>query len=147
MNKQNQLKFCVINGPNLNLLGKREPHIYGSMTLGDIQIMTQAKLENENVLIDWFQSNIEGEIVTKIQNLLETDYQALIINPGAYSHTSIAIYDALKCLSLPIVEVHLSNTHSREEFRQVKLTAKASTIIMEGLGKYSYYFGVLSQLT
>ncbi len=147
MEKQNRFKFCVINGPNLNLLGKREPHIYGAMTLGEIQEMTQTKLNNKNISIDWYQSNIEGEIVSKIQTLLDSDYNALIINPGAYSHTSVAIYDALKCLTLPIVEVHLSNTHSREEFRQVKLTAKASTIIMEGLGKYSYYFGVLSQLT
>lgn len=147
MEKQKQLKFCIINGPNLNMLGKREPEIYGSMTLGEVEKLTESKFENQNIAIDWFQSNIEGEIVTKIQSLVNSDYKALIINPGAYSHTSIALFDALKCLSLPIVEVHLSNTHSREEFRQVKLTAKASTIIMEGLGKYSYYFGVLSQLT
>lgn len=141
--------FLVINGPNLNLLGKREPEIYGSRTLEDIQEWTEAelrKLSSHQVKLDWFQSNIEGEIVTKIQAARESSYDACIINPAAYSHTSVAILDALKMLEIPVIEVHLSNTHRRESFRQVKLTAKASTIIMEGLGHISYYFAVLSQL-
>jgi 3-dehydroquinate dehydratase-2 len=130
--------FQVINGPNLNMLGKREPEIYGSKTLEDISRETNEFVKPLNIKLDWFQSNIEGEIVNKIQSLHGSACQGLIINPGAYSHTSVAILDALKILSIPIVEVHLSNTHLREEFRAVKLTAKSSTIIMEGLGQDCY---------
>jgi 3-dehydroquinate dehydratase-2 len=140
------MKFLVINGPNLNMLGLREPEIYGDKTLDEIQRHTESLLQNENVQTEWFQSNIEGEIVGKIQSLAGGDYKALIINPAAYSHTSIAILDALKMVDVPVVEVHLSNTHRRESFRQRKLTAKASTIIMEGLGVNAYYFAILSQL-
>jgi len=139
-------KFMIINGPNLNMLGQREPEIYGSLSLQEIMKFTEDSLLNQNVQLDWFQSNIEGEIVTKIQELLNSDYSALVINPGAYSHTSVAIFDALSMIKLPIIEVHLSNTHRREEFRQTKLTAKASTIIMEGLGKLAYLTAVKTQL-
>jgi 3-dehydroquinate dehydratase-2 len=141
-----QSKFLVINGPNLNKLGQREPEIYGSKTLDDLIKFTETKLKMHQVEIEWFQSNIEGEIVDKIQEFTDSDKHGLIINPAAYSHTSVAIFDALKMVNKPIVEVHLSNTHHREEFRSVKLTAKASTIIMEGLGAKSYYLAVLSQL-
>lgn len=139
-------KFMIINGPNLNMLGQREPEIYGSLSLQEIIKFTEDSLLNQNVQLDWFQSNIEGEIVTKIQELLNSDYSALVINPGAYSHTSVAIFDALSMIKLPVIEVHLSNTHRREEFRQTKLTAKASTIIMEGLGKLAYLTAVKTQL-
>ena len=142
-------KFMVINGPNLNLLGSREPEIYGSDTLKDLEEYTNEKLKEyskEEACIEWFQSNLEGEIVEKIQLLINSDYSALIINPAAYSHTSVAILDALKMLNIPIIEVHLSNTHLRDAYRQQKLTAKSSTIIMEGLGKKAYLFGILSQL-
>lgn len=142
-------KFMVINGPNLNLLGTREPEVYGKDTLSDIEKYTNEELSSlgyKNIEIDWFQSNLEGDLVNKIQSLLSEDYQALIINPAAYSHTSVAILDALKMLNIPIVEVHLSNTHLRDSFRQEKLTAKSSTIIMEGLGKKAYLLGILSQL-
>jgi len=128
------------------MLGQREPEIYGSLSLQEIMKFTEDSLLNQNVQLDWFQSNIEGEIVTKIQELLNSDYSALVINPGAYSHTSVAIFDALSMIKLPIIEVHLSNTHRREEFRQTKLTAKASTIIMEGLGKLAYLTAVKTQL-
>jgi 3-dehydroquinate dehydratase II len=139
-------RFAVINGPNLNLLGTREPEIYGSKTLDDIAKETQEKLKDQNVEIEWFQSNIEGELVEKIQQLSTQDLTALIINPAAYSHTSIAILDALKMTPFPVVEVHLSNTHLREEFRSTKITAKASTVVMEGLGSHAYYMGIMSQL-
>jgi len=139
-------KFLIINGPNLNKLGTREPEVYGSKTLEDIEKWTNEKLNDEEVTTEWFQSNIEGEIVDKIQAASTINYSALIINPAAYSHTSVAILDALKMIPFNIVEVHLSNTHLREEFRQTKLTAKASTIIMEGLGFKAYYLGILSQL-
>lgn len=145
----NKKNFLIINGPNLNLLGTREPEIYGHQSLDDIQDWTQKeldKLEGFSLQLEWFQSNIEGEIVEKIQSAAKGKYHACIINPAAYSHTSVAILDALKILEIPVIEVHLSNTHRRESFRQTKLTAKASTIIMEGLGHISYYLAVLSQL-
>ena len=142
-------KFLVINGPNLNLLGKREPEVYGDQSLEDIEKYTNSQLISlgyKDVLVEWFQSNIEGEIVTKVQSLIDNDYKALIINPAAYSHTSVAILDSLKMLEIPVIEVHLSNTHLRDAFRQEKLTAKSSTIIMEGLGPRAYLMGILSQL-
>lgn len=139
-------QFLIINGPNLNMLGTREPETYGKLTLKEIQDFTESSLDKDNVTLEWFQSNIEGEIVTKIQEATKKNYKALIINPGAYSHTSVAIYDALQMIKFPIIEVHLSNTHRREEFRQTKLTAKASTIIMEGLGKLAYLTAVKTQL-
>jgi len=128
------------------MLGTREPEIYGSLTLKDIADYTEKSLANKNCELIWFQSNIEGEIVTRIQESLKQDFSALVINPGAYSHTSVAILDALHMIKIPVIEVHLSNTHRREEFRQTKLTAKASTIIMEGLGKNAYLMAISSQL-
>lgn len=128
------------------MLGQREPEIYGKLTLSEIIHHTESLLSNENCECSWFQSNIEGEIVSRIQELVKQDFSALVINPGAYSHTSVAILDALQILTIPIIEVHLSNTHRREEFRQTKLTAKASTIIMEGLGKNAYLMAIQSQL-
>lgn len=128
------------------MLGAREPEIYGSLTLAEIIEYTEKNLADKKCEITWFQSNIEGEIVTRIQELTKQDFDVLVINPGAYSHTSVAILDALHILKIPVVEVHLSNTHRREEFRQTKLTAKASTIIMEGLGKNAYLMAIQSQL-
>ena len=142
----NKTDFLIINGPNLNMLGTREPEVYGSLTLQEIIDFTEKSLEKEHVSLEWYQSNIEGEIVTKIQEATKKNYKALIINPGAYSHTSVAIYDALQMIKSPVIEVHISNTHRREEFRQIKLTAKASTIIMEGLGKIAYLTAVKTQL-
>lgn len=127
------------------MLGQREPKVYGSLTLLEIIEYTQKILAKKCECV-WYQSNIEGEIVTRIQELLAQDFSALVINPGAYGHTSVAILDALQILKIPVIEVHLSNTHRREEFRQTKLTAKASTIIMEGLGKNAYLMAIESQL-
>ena len=128
------------------MLGKREPEIYGKHTLPEIIQYTEEKLFQQNCECVWFQSNVEGEIVSRIQDLVKQDFNALIINPGGYAHTSVAILDALHILKIPIIEVHLSNTHKREEFRQVKLTARASMIIMEGLGKNAYLMAIQSQL-
>ena len=138
------MKVLIINGPNLNCLGKREPEVYGSKTLSEIQSETSEKLKKYKIQSVWFQSNIEGEIVTQIQSVIDSDFSALVINPGAYSHTSVAILDALSMLSVPIVEVHMSNTHRRENFRHTKLTAKSSTIIMEGLGNNAYFMGAMA---
>jgi 3-dehydroquinate dehydratase-2 len=139
-------KFLIINGPNLNMLGTREPEIYGSMSLDQIMEYTQNEIKDKNCDLEWYQSNIEGEIVNRIQQASQQDFKALVINPGAYSHTSVAILDALKLIKIPIIEVHLTNTHTREEFRQVKITAKSSTIVMEGMGKNSYLMAIFSQL-
>ena len=129
------------------MLGKREPEIYGTDSLQDIMTYTSNNLAQENVQLEWFQSNIEGEIVSRIQAAFESNaYKALIINPAGFTHTSVAIYDALLLLKCPIIEVHLTNTHKREEFRQSKLTSRAATSIIEGLGKKSYLIAIKSQL-
>ena len=133
----NKRKFLVINGPNLNFLGKREPEIYGSLSLKEIQEYTEKRVHSfcKYVNIDWFQSNLEGEIVDRIQKASLESLDALIINPAAYSHTSVAILDALKLIEYKVIEVHLSNTYNRESFRHTRLTAKSSNAIIEGFGK------------
>jgi 3-dehydroquinate dehydratase-2 len=138
-------KFLIINGPNLNMLGQREPDVYGNESLGDIQKWTNEKIQGK-AEADWYQSNIEGEIVTRIQEAHSEKYDALIINPGGYAHTSVAIHDAMKILKIPIIEVHLSQVYRREEFRHTLLTAKAATAIMGGLGRQTYYIAIFSQL-
>lgn len=139
-------KFFVINGPNLNMLGKREPELYGNMSLADLEKYTKDKLTDKQVDSDWWQSNSEAEMIEKIQSLVDLDYDALVINPAAYSHTSVAILDALKMLKIPIIEVHLTNVYSRESFRHSLLTAQAASIIMGGLGVDAYYYAMLTQL-
>jgi len=139
-------KILVINGPNLNHLGRREPDIYGSLTLSEIQKYTEEKLKSYNLEIEWFQSNIEGEIVSSIQTSMTSGVDLIIINPAGYGHTSVAIYDAMKMIDKPIIEVHLTNVYSREDFRQTMLTAKAASKIMSGLGKNAYYLAILSEI-
>ena len=109
-------KILVLNGPNLNMLGRREPEIYGNETLDDIRALCEKTAASHNMEIDFRQSNHEGELVTWIQEAID-DVGGVIINAGAYTHTSVAIHDALKLLSCPIIEVHLSNPHEREDFR------------------------------
>lgn len=138
-------KILIINGPNLNMLGKREPEVYGTETLEDIRLWTDGKIKNKAVTT-WYQSNVEGEIVSRIQEAHAEDFAALIINPGGYAHTSVAIHDALKILKIPVIEVHLSQVYRREEFRHTLLTAKACSAIMSGLGKQSYYIAIQSLL-
>lgn len=138
-------KFLIINGPNLNMLGKREPEVYGTDSLDDIARWTDEKVKGKATL-EWFQSNIEGEIVSRIQQAHSEKYDALVINPGGFAHTSVAIHDALKILKIPVIEVHLSQVYRREEFRHTLLTAKAATAIMSGLGKQSYYVAISSQI-
>jgi len=139
-------KILIINGPNLNMLGTREPEIYGSDTLEYIQDYTETKLKDKSVDITWYQSNIEGELINKIQEFGAMPFDILVINPAGYSHTSIAIYDALKIINKPIIEVHLSNVYAREDFRQTMLTARAASKIMSGLGKDAYYLAILSEI-
>jgi 3-dehydroquinate dehydratase II len=138
-------KILIINGPNLNMLGQREPEVYGTETLDEIMKWTQAQVANKAQL-EFFQSNIEGEIVGRIQKAHSEKFDAVVINPGAYAHTSVAIHDAMKILTKPIIEVHLSQVYRREDFRHTLLTAKAATAIMSGFGRQAYYIAVLSQL-
>ena len=141
------MKILIINGPNLNLLGTREPLIYGKDTLEDIIKFTNEKV-GPKIQLEWFQSNVEGEIINKIHQLIkDNNFNGLIINPGGYSHTSVAIHDALKSCPKPRIEVHLSQIYQREEFRHNLLTAKACSAIMSGLGKHSYYIAVNSLLS
>jgi 3-dehydroquinate dehydratase-2 len=138
--------FLVINGPNLNMLGKREPHIYGTDSLEDVQRHTESRLTDYSVKVEWYQSNIEGEIVERLQLAASQKFQAVIINPGGYAHTSVAIHDAIKILQIPVIEVHLSHVHQRETFRHTLLTAKACVAILSGLGKDAYWLAILSRL-
>ena len=139
------MKILVIHGPNLNLLGKREPEIYGKMGLEDINKKIMEEAKKLNIEVDFFQSNHEGEIVEKIQNS-EKNYDGIIINPAAFTHTSVAIRDAILAISIPAIEVHLSNIHSREEFRQKSITAPACKGVITGFGYYSYILGLYSIL-
>lgn len=136
-------KILIINGPNLNMLGLREPEVYGSDTLEEIRLWTDSKIKSF-AETSWFQSNLEGEIVSRIQEAHTEQFDAVVINPGGYAHTSVAIHDALKILKIPVIEVHLSQVYKREEFRHTLLTAKAASAIMSGLGKQSYYIAIHS---
>jgi 3-dehydroquinate dehydratase-2 len=136
------MKLLVINGPNLNMLGKREPGVYGSETLGSIS----AWLENEAAALGaeltFFQSNIEGEIVAAIQTADSCD--GVILNAGAYTHYSIAIRDAIASVQTPVVEVHLSNVHAREEFRKTSVIAPVCRGSISGFGKLGYKLALVS---
>lgn len=127
----------VLNGPNLNLLGRREPAIYGRMTLADVDTMCITEGERLGLTVSCRQSNGEGELVTWVQEAADA-FEALVINPGAYSHTSIALHDALRFLEIPIVEVHLSNIHRREEFRHRSYVSLTATGVICGLGAKGY---------
>lgn len=140
------MKILVLNGPNLNLLGDREVEIYGDLSLAEIQSYTENALQSYAVTMEWRQSNHEGEMIEIIHDFRKSDHDALIINPGAYSHTSLALLDALRSAAKPVVEVHLSNTNKREEYRRVKLTAQAVESIIEGLGKDVYLVAALALL-
>lgn len=130
-------KILIINGPNLNLLGIREPEIYGKTTLKDIETQLQTRAEKLNVEIECFQSNHEGEIVDKIHSA-KNNFDAIIINPAAYTHTSVAIRDAFASVDIPTIEVHISNVYSREEFRHNSLIAPVVVGQIAGLGIQGY---------
>lgn len=133
--------ILVINGPNLNLLGKREPDIYGNITLENINQKIKLHFKNEDLKIDFFQSNEEGKIIDKIIES-EKKYNAIVINPAAYSHYSIAILDAMRSINIPVVEVHLSNIYKREEYRKKSVTAEASLGVISGFGYYGYIMAI-----
>ncbi len=136
------MKILVINGPNINMLGTREPEIYGSTTLEDINCeLVEYASTLGNVELEFFQSNHEGEIVDKIQSA--TSFNGLIINPAAYTHTSIAIADAIKSINIKAVEVHLSNPQTREDYRKISYTASACIGVVAGFSKESYKLALL----
>ena len=130
-------RVLVLNGPNLNMLGTREPQTYGSQTLADIERMATEEGKALGLEVTCRQSNIEGELVTFIQQALGA-YDAIVINPGAYSHTSIAIHDAFRAVSLPVVEVHLSNIYTREPFRHHSYVSPVALGVICGLGATGY---------
>lgn len=134
-------KILVINGPNLNMLGKREPEIYGSKTLEEINDEISKKAKTLNIQTTFFQSNSQGEIVTCLQNHYKK-IDGLIINAAAYTHTSVAIRDAVKMLDIPAVEVHLSNVHKRENFRHQSYLSDICHGVICGLGDKGYIFAL-----
>ena len=134
-------KIMVLNGPNLNLLGTRQPEIYGTETLANIEAKTQARAAALGVEADFRQSNSEGELVTWIQEG-RTDCAAIVINAAGYTHTSVAIMDALQACDIPVIELHLSNIHRREEFRHHSYISRAATGMICGFGSHGYELAV-----
>ncbi len=131
------MKLLVINGPNLNLLGLREKHIYGTQDYNALCAMIKEKCDAENIDVELFQSNHEGVIVDKIQQAYG-DFDAIVINPAAYTHTSVAILDALKAVNIPTVEVHISDINTREEFRKFSYVSMYAQKTIAGLGLEGY---------
>jgi len=139
------MKICVIQGPNLNMLGVRETNIYGPMKLEDIHTQMKNVAEQNGFEIEFFQSNLEGEIVDKIQECLG-DADGIIINPAAYTHTSIAIRDAIRAVQLPTIEVHISNIAAREEFRKTSMISDVCAGTIAGFGPFSYHLGMIAMI-
>jgi len=139
------MRILVIHGPNLNLLGRREPEIYGTTSLEQINQDLMEYGRNHSVEVHFFQSNHEGELIERIQQAAE-HYDGLVINPAGYTHTSVALRDALQSCSIPAVEVHLSNIHAREEFRRHSITAAACIGQISGFGANGYKLGIQALL-
>ncbi len=135
------MKAMIIQGPNLNMLGIRDPRIYGPVKLETIHENIKKHAEQLKIEVDFFQSNYEGEIVDKIQECLG-QYDGIIINPAGYSHTSVAIRDAISAVNLPTIEVHISNIHGREDFRQKSLTASVCAGVIAGFGPIGYHLAL-----
>lgn len=133
------MKILIINGPNLNLLGTREPEIYGTVSMEDY--LDTLRAEFPSLEMEYYQSNIEGELINRLQ---VNDFDALVINPGAYTHYSYAIADCLKNISKPKVEVHISNIYKREEFRQKSVTAAYTDAVLSGFGMEGYRLALVS---
>jgi len=134
------MKLLIIHGPNLNLLGTRDPDTYGSMTLDQLNTYIQASFTEHS--INFFQSNVEGDLINRIQEVLTDGTEGLVVNLGGYTHTSVALRDALDPISIPKVEVHLSNIHVREKFREHSVTGAVMNGIITGFGADSYLLGI-----
>lgn len=136
-------KLIIINGPNLNLLGKREPNIYGSLTFKEF--FDEVKQKYPDVELDYFQSNIEGELIDKLHDV-GFSYDGIILNAAAYTHTSVGIGDAIKAIETPVIEVHISNTFGREEFRHQSFISPNAKGVILGFGLQSYELAIQSFL-
>jgi 3-dehydroquinate dehydratase type II len=132
------VKILVINGPNLNMLGIRQPEIYGRTTYEDLKAMISAEAEQLGVAVDFFQSNHEGALVDAIQQAYFDKVDGIVINPGAYTHTSVALLDAVKAVSIPTVEVHISDPDAREAFRRISYIREACVVTIKGRGLEGY---------
>jgi len=139
------MKIVVIQGPNLNMLEIREQHVYGPMKLEQIHAQMKEFATQNNIEIEFFQSNLEGEIVDKLQECYG-DAQGIILNAAAYTHTSIAIRDAISAISIPTIEVHISNIHRREEFRKTNMIAPVCTSSIVGFGPFGYHLAMMGML-
>ena len=137
------MKILILNGPNLNLLGKREPEVYGSETFEDYFKILESKYQT--IQLEYFQSNIEGEIISKIQEV-GFSYDGIVLNAASYTHTSVGIGDAVKAIKTPVVEVHISNTHKREDFRHVSYISSGAKGVILGFGLQSYDLAIQSFL-
>ena len=135
------LKILILNGPNLNLLGKREPEIYGEDTFDDFMLHLRGKFVDSDVALEYFQSNHEGEILDKLHEV-GYDYDGIILNAGAYTHTSVAIADAISGIKTPVVEVHISNVHRREAFRHHSYVSPVAEGVIIGFGLRGYELAV-----
>jgi 3-dehydroquinate dehydratase II len=135
------MKILFLNGPNLNLLGQREPEIYGHATLADIEVKVRERAEKFKVAVDFRQSNLEGELVGWIQQA-SGKFDVIVVNAAAYTHTSIALRDAIAAGGVPTIEIHLSNVHAREEFRHKSLIAPVCSGLIIGFGEQSYILAV-----
>ncbi len=140
------MRIAVLNGPNLNLLGTREPEVYGTETLAQIEELVRATHQAAGVSIDWFQSNHEGALVDAVQSFADSA-DGLVINAAALTHTSVALRDALLSVGIPFVEVHLSNIFAREEFRHKSLLSDIATGLVCGFGSQSYVLGTSALLS
>lgn len=140
--KVNNLKILIVNGPNINLLGIREKDIYGNTSYEKLYEELKENAKEQSIELDIVQSNIEGEIINYIQNAIG-NFDGIIINPGAYTHYSIAIYDAIKAVNIPTIEVHISNIHNREEYRRKSVTAPACIGQISGFGVYGYIMAIM----
>ena len=132
------LKIGLLNGPNLDRLGKREPKIYGSMTLSQIEEIVVAKAKSMDMEMDTYQSNHEGSMIDKIHEWADSGFKGLILNPGGFTHTSVALRDAVVASGLITIEVHLSNIHAREDFRHKSLISGVSKAVIAGMGHWGY---------
>ena len=138
------MKILVLNGPNLNLLGTREPEVYGTDSLKDIEENLKSISKNHNVNIRFYQSNSENELINELHAAKQENVDAIIINPGAFTHTSIALRDAFLGVDIPFIEVHISNIYRREEFRKKSFLSDISEGLITGLGVNGYEFALLS---